>query len=294
MISFVNFTFAQSRESTCAEVPPPGSPSALYMDGSHLCWKGKPLRMAGYGTLDLATRDRYDFAKFLNTIRLVNDNDLNKRHGVNLTRIWAPGTSNVPDCYHTHQDHDPQQPPMTMPFQFLPGEACTKDHIYPKYNMCIGELSCEKGVGFNEAYRDRLQNILDEARRNGIIVELVLFDSYFMGRQKDGQALYSKTPWNPLNNNMTQNIFRQSPDSTVFSTCDKLIRSDINSDISNDAFPGFYEICSDISTTEKCDQTLNCLGLIQKDYVNAMVDLVKSNRKGSDHVFFRNYESIPF
>jgi hypothetical protein len=286
ILTLAGFAVAQSNPKVCAQKPAASSPSRLYIDGTQLCWNGKPLKMAGYGTLDLATRDGYDYAKFLNTIRLVDDASINKRHGVNLTRIWAPGTSNVPDCYHTHKDHDPNQPPMTMPFQLLAGEACTKDHVFPKYNMCISNLSCEKGVGLSNKYRTQLQKILTEARKNGIIVELVLFDSYFMGRHKDAQPLYAKTPWNPLNNNMQQNIYRPSPNSTEFAACLKLPQSTNQSDIKNDAFPAFYEICSDISNTEKCDKTLNCLGLIQKDYVKAMVDLVRTNRNGSDHVFF--------
>ena len=49
------------------------------------------------------------------------------------------------------------------------------------------------------------------------VVELVLFDSSH-GLKGCRSAVFEV--WNPLNNNMTQNIFRQSPDSTVLSTCD--------------------------------------------------------------------------
>lgn len=277
---------ANTPSQPCAVTPPADSPSSIYMDGTRLCWNGKPIKLSGYGTLDLATRDNYDFKTFLNTIRFVDNKDPLKRHGVNFTRIWTTGTLNVPDCYHTDKNLDPAQPPMTMPFQFLQGETCSKDNPYPKYDMCIGTLSCEKAVGLNPVYQKRLQRILTEARNNGIIVELVLFDSYFMGRQREGRALYAKTPWNPLNNNLAEDIFRTSPDATTFSSCDKLVRSESQSDITNDAFPGFYDICADFSSTEKCDKTLNCLGLIQKDYVKAMVELVKTNRNASDHVLF--------
>ena len=128
----------------------------------------KATKMAGYGTLDLATRDGYDFAKFLNTIRLVHDSDLNKRHGVKLTRNPGTGHFQCAGLFRTRRDHDPQQPPMTMPFQFLPGEACTKDHIYPKYDVCIGDLSCEKGVGSMKHTETVFKIFLMKLEENGI------------------------------------------------------------------------------------------------------------------------------
>ena len=70
----------------------------------------------------------------------------------------------------------------------------------------------------------------------------------------------------------------------TFTACNKLYRSTDTSDTSDDAFPEFYDICSDTSSTAKCDRSLNCLGLIEKSYVQSMVDLVRSN--GSDNVFF--------
>ncbi|HSP07730.1 MAG TPA: hypothetical protein VLR94_11170, partial [Acidobacteriota bacterium] len=141
-------------------------------------------------------------------------------------------------------------------------------------------------AGLNPAYTQRLQSILQEARKNGLLVELVLFDAYFLGRRQEDRALYATNPWNPLNNNMEQGRFRRFPGDASFAACNKLYQSTDASDITNDAFPEFYDICSDASSSERCDRTLNCLGLIQKAYVQAMVDLVRGTPGGSDHVFF--------
>lgn len=242
--------------------------------------------MTGYYTTDLATRDGYDYARFFNTIRFVDDPDPDKRHGVNFTRVWATGTANNPSCNHTPKDQDLKQPSMTMPFALLRGESCSARNPYPKYNLCISDLACPEGAGLNPAYEARLQSILQEARRNGILVELVLFDAYFLGRRQEAQALYATNPWNPLNNNMEQGRFRRFPGDQNFGACNKLYRSTDASDITDDAFPEFYDICSDTSSNDRCDKTLNCLGLIQKSYVQAMVDLVRNTPGGSDHVFF--------
>ncbi len=285
LFSCLIFLFNENAQSTpCAQLPAAGSPSRLYKDGSRLCWNGAPIRMIGYGTIDLATRDGFDAARFLNTIRFVDKGDRKKNHGVNLTRIWATGNANSHDCYHTPNTQDPDQPPMTMPFQFLPGESCQANHVRPKYDMCIGDVACPGAAGLNPGYVARLQHILSEARNNGIIVELVLFDAYFLGRGRDGNALYARNPWNPLHNNMGKNQFRRSAGSATLAACDNLYRSTDESDMADDAFPEFYDICKDTSTTAKCDKTLNCLGLIQKAYVISMVDLVRNN--GSDNVFF--------
>lgn len=277
---------AQVNQTTCSVTPTSGMPSLLYRDGSKLCWNGAPLRMIGYGTLDLATRNGYDYARFLNTLRFVDSSDANKRHGVNFTRIWTMGASNYPDCYHTPADVDPKQPPTTMPFQYLPGETCSANHPFPKYNVCVSNVACREGAGLNPAYATRLQKILAEARKNGILVELMLFDAYFTGRQNDGAALFARNPWNPLNNNMGQNKFRQAAGSNTFGVCNKLYRATDPADTTEDAFPEFYDICSDTSSSERCDKTLNCLGLVQKGYVESMVDLVRTSGGGSDNVFF--------
>ncbi|HET6268382.1 MAG TPA: hypothetical protein VFG11_11740 [Acidobacteriota bacterium] len=286
LLTISSIVSAQATPAICSVTPPPGSPSLLYKDGTSLCWNGKPLRMVGYGTTDLATRDGYDYARFLNTIRFVDNTVPVKRHGVNLTRIWALGDANNPDCFHTPADNDPSQPPMTMPFQLMPGQSCNKNHLYPKYNLCVSNVACNNAVGFNPAYANRLKDILKEARKNGILVELVLFDAYFLGRQHDANALYATNPWNPLNNNMDQNVFRRFPGSATFAACTKLYRSTDPSDTTDDSFPEFYDICSDTSSSAGCNKTLNCLGLIQKSYVESMVDLVRNNTGGSDHVFF--------
>lgn len=277
---------AHGMAGPCAQKPPAGSPSRLYTDGSRLCWNGKPLRLSGYYTIDLATRDGYDYSRFLNTIRLVENSNPTIRHGVNFTRIWATGNANNPDCLHTPADQDPAEPSMTMPFQFLPGEVCSENHSLPKYNMCISNLACQDGVGFNPVYQARLQSILTEAKKNGIIVELVLFDAFFLGRHQDTRALYATNPWNPLNNNMSQSKFRRFPADGSFAACNKLYQSTDSADASDDAFPEFYDICKDAGSTDRCDKTLNCLGLIQKSYVNAMVDLVRNTSGASDHVIF--------
>ncbi len=274
--------------ASCSQKPGRASASGLYTAGSKLCWNGKPVKLTGYGTTDLATRDGYDYSAFLNTIRYVPNIDPDQRHGVNLTRIWATGTSNSPDCFHTPADHDPGQPPTTMPFQYLKGESCTAQNPYPKYNMCISDVACAKSVGLSETYTERLQNILDEARKNGIIVELVLFDGYFMGKRNDTDLtpLYARNPWNPLHNNMGKKKFRKFPGATTLAACNKLYRSKNELDTTGYPFPEIYDICDDTRTTQGCDATLNCLGLIQKAYVESMVDLVKDNDGGSDHVFF--------
>lgn len=277
---------AQGTPPACSTTPPAGSPSRLYRDGNALCWNGTPLRMMGYGAIDLATRNDYDFSRFFNTIRFVDSTDPNKRHGVNFTRVWATGSANYPDCYHTPADLDPNQPPMMMPFQLMPGEACTQNHVFPKYNMCVNNTACEEGVGLNPVYAARLRSILAEARKNGIVVELMLFDAYFLGRHNDSGALYAKNPWDPLNNNMGQARFRRFPGDRTFASCNNLYRSTDTSDETSDAFPEFYDICSDTSSSARCDKTLNCLGLIQKGYVESMVDLVRNNGGGSDNVFF--------
>lgn len=287
LILFVHAAaLAQSTSTVCAARPPAGSPSLLYRDGSQLCWSGAPLRMVGYGGIDLATRNGYDFTTFMNILRFVDSSDESKRHGVNLTRVWAMGTANYPDCYHTASDLDPHRPSMTMPFQMLPGETCSAEHLHPKYDVCTSDVACRDAAGLNPPYVTRMRNILAEARKNGILVELMLFDAYFMGRQNNGQPLYAGNPWSPVNNNMGQNRFRKSPGSTAYGACNKLYRSTGTSDTTDDAFPEFYDICSDTSSSEKCDQTLNCLGLIQKGYVNSMVDLVRGSGSGSDNVFF--------
>jgi hypothetical protein len=276
--------FAQS--NPCDQLPPAGSPSRLYRDGSVLCWNGAPIRMIGYGSIDLATRDGYNSARFLNTLRFSEEGSVKKNHGVNLTRIWVTGAANNPDCFHTPVEEDPRQPPTTMPFQYLPEESCSANHLHPKYNMCISSIACSQAVGLNPVYVSRLQNILTEARNNGILVELVLFDAYFLGRGHSDDPLYATNPWNPLNNNMGQNLFRRAAGSQALAACNRLYRSTDESDIAGDVFPEFYDICKDSITTARCDQTLNCLGLIQKAYVQSIVDLVKNNVGGSDNVFF--------
>lgn len=270
----------------CEIRPPAGSPSGLYKDGTKLCWNRKPVRMVGYYSIDLATRDNYDYSKFLNTIRFVDDPVPSKRHGVNFTRIWAMGTADTPSCNHTPADLDPAQPSMTMPFTLVPGESCSARNPYPKYNLCVGSMACAQGAGLNPAFRDRLQNILREARKNGILVELVLFDAYFLGRRQESRALYANNPWNPLNNNMDEPLYRRFPGDQSYSSCNKLYRSTDTSDIGDDAFPEFYDVCSDTSSSRRCDKTLNCLGLIQKAYVQAVVDLVRNTPGGSDNLFF--------
>jgi hypothetical protein len=175
---------------------------------------------------------------------------------------------------------------MTMPFALLPGETCSARNPYPRYNMCISSLACAGSAGLNPVYQQRLQSILQEARNNGILVELVLFDAYFLGRHQQDLALYATNPWNPLHNNMEERRFRRFPGDSTLAACNKLYRSTDISDTGNDAFPEFYDVCSDTVSSERCDRTLNCLGLIQKSYVQAMVDLVRSTPGGSDHVFF--------
>jgi hypothetical protein len=282
--------------ATCAQKPAPSKPSQLYLAGNKLCWNGKPVTMVGYGTTDLATRDGYDYARFLNTIRFVPNSSPEQRHGVNLTRIWATGTSNSPDCFHTAKLHDPGRPSTTMPFQYLKGESCSEFNPYPKYNMCISDVACNQGVGLNPAYTTRLQSILTEARNNGILVGLVLFDGYFMAKRHDKtfKPLYARNPWNPLNNNLGTKKFRKSPDSNQFGSCNHIYRSKSVLDESGYPFPEFYDICSDTETAATCTETLNCFGLVQKAYVETMVDLVKNNSAGSDHVFFEIMNRIRF
>src|SRR5438046_2474806 len=82
--------------------------------------------------------------------------------------------------------------------QMLPGKLCDRNHLFTKYDMCISGTACDQAAGLNPAYVTRLQNILSEARQNGIVAELVLFEAYFMGRHHDVNALYAKNPWNPL------------------------------------------------------------------------------------------------
>jgi hypothetical protein len=85
---------------------------------------------------------------------------------------------------------------------------------------------------------------------------------------------WPKNPWHRNNNNTDQSIFNGGQG------CDLPGNSGV------DAYPELYDICSDISTTSTCNQTLNCLGQLEKAYVQKIVAMVRGNTGGSDNVIF--------
>jgi hypothetical protein len=112
-----------------------------------------------------------------------------------------------------------------------------------------------------------LKQVLTEANKNGQVVILSLFD-HDNFRTLDG---YFVNPWNPFNNNIGVNCnLPNDSDRTVIAATQFY-------NICNQPDGG---VCPNISPTNT-HQDLTCLGKVQRNLVNKIVDIVKAGNTNS-------------
>ncbi|PWT87562.1 MAG: hypothetical protein C5B54_12150 [Acidobacteria bacterium] len=245
--------------------------------GIVLRWKGAGKRFAAYSTFDVATRndlhpsesnvchtsppgsnDSWNICDYFTTLQYYTGDP----HGVNMTRILASGLSNA--SYQSGGVAGAKMP-------FVNNGTVTNPN-YDVATLGCGSATCnhaiEGGTRLDCGYVGRLIAILTDALNRGVIVQLTLFDGVTLSN------FYSTTnPWNPLSNNMDAN------------SCTLL-------DNKSSATPTFYNICSDSSNP--CT-SLNCLGKIEQNYVDQIINLVATGNNGGSfkNVFFEIMNEAP-
>ena len=264
---------------------PPGSVTNLSVgNGTQaICWKQKGIRLIGYSSFDVITTlplhdggstpdigptPSVPNAGYFDTLRFAQDNPgtTSSNHGVNYTRILAFGNS----CALSANPCTNLNGAERMPFRNLkktgppkydvrdcpPGETCT----------CPGGPGC-----LDETYTQWLIDTLSEADKNGIVVELSLFDGFYM------RTSYENNPWNPLWNNIAKVCGANALPTDV------------------DPFPEFYQTCKTrqnpcpSSSVDESKNQLTCLGKVEKNFVDQIVDVVKTgNPDPHSHGRFKN------
>jgi hypothetical protein len=254
--------------------------------GSGLCWDNQALRLIGYYSFDVVTRDEYDYTSYLNSMQLIRGqvtSTSNGNHGVNFTRINLFGGSNTDGGCLTGPILDPAQPTTRMPLKTTNG-GCSPTNTTPQYSMCVSPSVCGGDrfdpeldtEGLDDVYFNRLKDVLRKAKENGVVVELILFDRLSLAVSQRGNPRYFYNPMNPFNNNMDDRpIFKDGKGG--YGKCTILPVSKHAFD-PNDALPEFFDICHNKSNLQTCKRSLNCLGLIQKKYVQKVVTTVKQSR----------------
>ena len=235
-------------------VPAIDADTKIKRNGSKLHWGSKELKLIGYSSIDLITKSalQVNVPNYLDTSEYMRK-PKKIRHGVNLQRVWATGFSNVfTPCSNAR-----------MPFAQI--QDCTNG---PVYDLCIESVNGCTAIGLDQIWMDRLDTVLQEAKTNGQIVQLTFFDAVTLSKDSGGSPAYLHTPWNPLHNNMHQGQLNCTQQNGGLP---------LDTNGSQDAFPEFYRI-------KNTDGTLNCLGLIQKAFVQKIVQYIWDN--DFEHVFF--------
>jgi len=276
-----------------------GAYTKLHRNGPGLCWDDQALRLIGYYSFGAVTRDtyddgdssndpdpQYDYTSYLNSLQFVAGSvstTRNKRHGVNFTRVALFGGSGTLSGCLVDPIIDPGKPTTRVPFKSTNGD-CSPNNTNPKFTMCITPRVCG-GSKFDPArdteqmddlYFDRLKDVLNKAKENGIIVELTLFERLNLEATEHGIPRYFYSPFNPYNNNMDDRPIFQNGNGG-YGTCKVLPTAKQPFD-GIDALPEFFDICADKSGLQSCKRSLNCLGIIQKKYVEKVVSAVKSSK----------------
>jgi hypothetical protein len=233
-------------DTAAASCPAPAGVTTFSRQGSTLCWRTTPTRLIGYsGDFQLLCRNNWWPGKTSTTIsnyfkkaQYTPAFQTYEARGSNYVRILALGTScrgnGTPSscCADGSTTGTCNATKETMPFNY--GGAGWK----------IKDLTND-GSGLNATWSGRLENLLRYAEKNGIAVQISLFDENNMS----GTNNWANNPWNPNRNDMS-------------AQCDALLTSD--------AFPDFYDIFESDGTT------LNCLGQRQRAYVKSVVSTVKN------------------
>jgi hypothetical protein len=244
--------------------------------GKYLCFNSKVVRLIGYGAFETITFDGFHcqdenncsqlpiatanlgtVPKYMQAVRYYSADKTLVPHGVNLQRIMAFGADNA----------DLSNVPETMPFRKICGANGGK--------YCVGyakHVPPTKQETLLPLYLDRLKKVLTNAKQNGQVVELTLFPG-------DGQIVngntgntYTTSPWNPDINNMYSNSSESCPPSAggLPSALDR-----------REPFPEFYKICTAGNGNTDVCTSLNCLGRIEKNYVDQIVNTVRTGNTNS-------------
>jgi hypothetical protein len=253
--------------------------------GQALCWKRNGIRLIGYSAFDAITSvalhdvgttpdvgftSTVPNASYMGTLKFIQDDAANRaaNHGVNYSRILVFGNS----CAVSADPCTNFSGRERMPFRNLrkSGPPNYDVRFCPPGEQCI----CPGGPGcLDETYKQWLIDTLSEADKNGIIVELSLFDGFYM------RDRYGNNPWNPLWNNL---------DSTKVCGGNTLPKT-------KNPFPEFYQICTTgqdpcpSSATDESKNKLTCLGKVENNFVDQIVDIVKTgNPDPQSHGNFKN------
>lgn len=233
--------------------------------GKFLNWRDTAARLIGYsGDYSLGTWDfKWDSSSESTSIsdfleagqfkaETGNPPDANTSKGFDFLRIIAMGGScntqkgpESPGCvgFLNHAE--------TMPFCCRTGttkaDACAEGSCNSgDYRI---KLMTKDGSWLRPEWKRRIKNLIKYADRNGIAVMIDLFDENTMSKN----SWWLNNPWKDSNNDFTCTL--------------------------SNAFPEFYQICTDKSSLNNCDGSLTCIGIREKKYVRSVVSSVKNTKK---------------